>query len=149
VKCYVSYFRQQFISHLLSAGYFYRLCLLKVHMESCPFPLLQGSDLLDSYFSRLSLLKVHAESSSLPLPLLWCTQSTPPSLLHVLFSSLFIIQFFFVGHGSVCPGGYAGLSQGWQWEYHMLLICSLVGLRLPSRFGASVWQSRSPPVFSV
>jgi hypothetical protein len=33
-----------------------------------------------------------------------------------------------VGRGSVCPGGYAGLSQGWVGEYHVtigvhLLVC--------------------------
>jgi hypothetical protein len=43
-------------------------------------------------------------------PLLWCAQSTPPSLLCVLFSSLFIIQFFsfvlfcFAGWRSLYPG---------------------------------------------
>jgi hypothetical protein len=32
--------------------------------------------------------------------------------------------------------GYAGLSQGWLWEYYMQLICSPVRLHLTSRFGA-------------
>jgi hypothetical protein len=31
----------------------------------------------------------------------------------------------------------------------VLLVCSLVGLFLPSRLGAGAWQFRSPPVFSV
>jgi hypothetical protein len=93
-----------------SASYCCRLCFLNVHLESCPSLLLQ------------------------------CNQSTPLSLLHVLFCSLFIIQcFLFSGLGSVCPRGYAGLSQGWLWEYHVLLICSPVDLRLPSKFGASIW----------
>jgi hypothetical protein len=57
-----------------------------------------------------------------------------------LFSSLFIIQFcfvFFVGQGSVCPGGYAGLSRGrvCVWEYCMPFICSLVGLPNVSQAG--------------
>jgi hypothetical protein len=122
VNHYLPYFRQWVISHLLSAIYFCRLCSLKVHAESCPFPLL------------------------------WCTQSTPPSVLRVLFSSLFIIQFCLVWvflWGSVCPGGYAGLPQGWLWECSMPLICSPVGLHLPSRFGDSVWWCGRPPVFSV
>jgi hypothetical protein len=65
------------------------------------------------------------------------------------FQFLFYYSVFFVGQGSVCPGGSAGLSQGWLWKYHVLLICSPVGLHLPSRFGAGVWWSRSPPGFSV
>jgi hypothetical protein len=80
-------------------------------------------------------------------------QSAPPSWLCVFFSSLFIIQFlfiyFFVGQGLVCPGGYAGLSQGWLREYCVLLICSPVGLHLPSIFGAGIWWHGSLPGFSV
>jgi hypothetical protein len=44
-----------------------------------------------------------------------CGLKAPHPLCHVfLFSPLFIIQFFFFfqGQGSVCPGGYAVLSQG-------------------------------------
>jgi hypothetical protein len=39
-------------------------------------------------------------------PLLWCTQCTLPLLLHVLFSSLFIIElfFFFQGRGQSSQG---------------------------------------------
>jgi hypothetical protein len=37
-------------------------------------------------------------------PLLWCTQGTPPSLLCVLFSSLFIIQIFFQSRVSLPTG---------------------------------------------
>jgi hypothetical protein len=37
----------------------------------------------------------------------------------LVFSPLFIVQFFC--GGSVCPGGYAGLSQGWLGEYHVML----------------------------
>jgi hypothetical protein len=49
---------------------------------------------------RLCSLKVCVQSSSLPSPLLPCAQATPPSLLRVLYSSLFIIQnFFFCGAG--------------------------------------------------
>jgi hypothetical protein len=84
-------------------------------------------------------------------PLLPCTYSTPSPLLHVPFQFLvyYSVLFCFVGQGSVCPGGYVGLSQGWLWEYYLMLICSPVGLHFPSRFGVSIWQCRSPPVFSV
>jgi hypothetical protein len=64
----------------------------------------------------------------------------PPPRCVFLFSSLFIIHFFCFlffcrAGGSVCPGGYTGFSQGWLWEYHMLLICSLVSLRNISQAG--------------
>jgi hypothetical protein len=68
-------------------------------------------------------------------------------LAYYSFQFLAYYSVFFVGQGSVCPGGYAGLSQGWLWEHHVPPICSPVGLHLPSRFGASIWQCRSPPVF--
>jgi hypothetical protein len=59
----------------------------------------------------------------------------------VPYYSVFVFVFFWGGMG------YAGLSQGWLWEYHIPLICSPVGLRLSSRFGASIWHHGSPPVF--
>jgi hypothetical protein len=34
--------------------------------------------------------------------------------------------FLFAGWGLVCPGGYAGLAQGWLWEYRVLLIAHLL-----------------------
>jgi hypothetical protein len=37
--------------------------------------------------------------------------------------------------GSVCPGGYASLSQGWLWELCMAFICSPVGLPNVSQAG--------------
>jgi hypothetical protein len=40
--------------------------------------------------------------------------------LLVYYSTWFFL-FFFPGWGSVCPGGYADLSQGCLWEYHVLL----------------------------
>jgi hypothetical protein len=83
---------------------------------------------------------------SAPAPFL---QNSRCPALCVLFSCLFIIQGFFVGQGSVCQGGYTALSQGWLWEYWVLLICSLVDLHLSSRLGVSGWQRRNPPGFSV
>jgi hypothetical protein len=51
----------------------------------------------------------------------------------LVFSLLFIIQFFwwffsFFVLASVCPGGYAGLSQGLLGEYLMMLGTNLFGL---------------------
>jgi hypothetical protein len=82
-------------------------------------------------------------------PLYSRAQCIPPSVLHVLFfTCLFIIQvFFFVGQGLVCPGGYAGFSQGWVWKNRVSLICSPVGL--PSRLGANAWKHWSSSGFSI
>jgi hypothetical protein len=79
-------------------------------------------------------------------------QGTLPSLLlvFVFFSAACLLfSFFSPGWGSVCPGDYAGLSQGFLWKYHVPLICSPGGLCLPSRLGAGVWWHGSPPGFSV
>jgi hypothetical protein len=55
-------------------------------------------------------------------PPLFSTQGAPPSLLHVYCSYCLLLNFsFFPGWGSVCPGGYADLSQGCLWEYHVPL----------------------------
>jgi hypothetical protein len=58
-----------------------------------------------------------------------------------LFSSLFIVQFLFIyllwGRGLNCPGGYAGLSQGWLWEYHMMLCDHLFVCRMSPK---QVWS---------
>jgi hypothetical protein len=76
-----------------------------------------------------SAFPVFTESSSrdqlLVLPPFSSVLTAPRPICCVfLLSSLFIIQgffclfFFFCEVGeSVCPGGYAGLFQGWLWEY--------------------------------
>jgi hypothetical protein len=69
---------------------------------------------------------VHSEHPALP--------AVCPFQFLVYYSGV-----FFAGQGSVCPGCYAGLSQGWLWEYRVPLICSPVCLHLPSRLGAGVW----------
>jgi hypothetical protein len=117
-------FQQWLITHLLSA-------LL-------PFqPLFTESSCSD----RLLALPPFSSALTAPCPLC-CV---------LVFSSLFIqlfVLFCFVGWESVCPGGYAGLSWGWLGEYHVMLDAHLlVCWCLPSRFGACVWQGRSPPVF--
>jgi hypothetical protein len=83
-----------------------------------------------------------------PPSLLQCAQSNPPSLLHVHFSSLFIIQFFLWGVGQ-SSRGLGWFIPGELWEYCVPLIYSHVGLQLPSRFGVNVWWCGSPPIFSV
>jgi hypothetical protein len=115
VDCSLPYFKQRLITHSLSA----LLPFQSLFTESS-----SGDQLLASPpFS--SVLKA-------PHPL-WCM---------FLFSSLFIIQFCFLifffflqGEVSVCPAGYAGLSQGWLWEYCMMLICSSVSLPDVSQAG--------------
>jgi hypothetical protein len=77
-----------------------------------------------------------------PSPSLVCSEH-PALSAACPFQFLVYYSVFFVGWGSVCPEGYVCLSQGWLWEYCMLLICSPVGLHLPGRSGASI------PVFSV
>jgi hypothetical protein len=77
------------------------------------------------------------EISSLSFPFLWCALSTLPPLLHVSFQffAYYSVLGFLGGQGSVCPGGYSGLSQEWLWEYHLSLICSPVGLLDVSQAG--------------
>jgi hypothetical protein len=99
--------------------------------------------------SSLCLPKVPMEISSLPCPasLMLSEHPTPSAVCSFSVPCLlFSFVFVFVEWGSVCLGDYAGLSQGQLWEYHMPFICSPVGLHLPSRFGAGIWQCRSPPI---
>jgi hypothetical protein len=63
---YLPYFGQWLICCLLSPGYFCRLCLLIVCLESCSSPLLWWRGLSAGYFCRLCLLKV-------------CRRVAPPS----------------------------------------------------------------------
>jgi hypothetical protein len=81
---------------------------------------------------------VYWRFTSLLLPSsLVCLQHSASSAACV-FSSLFIVQFWFlflfflVGQGSVCLGGYAFLSQRWLGEYHRML-------------GAHLWVCQMSP----
>jgi hypothetical protein len=49
--------------------------------------------------------------------------SAPPSLLlvFIVLIAYYSVSLFFPGWGSVCPGGYADLAQGYPWEYHVPL----------------------------
>jgi hypothetical protein len=121
VDHYLPYFRQQLITHPLST----LLPFQSLFTESS-----QGDILLASPPSPVHLQ--HPDHSVV------CSFSVSS----LLFSYLFI---FLWGGGSVCPGGFAGLSQGWLWEYCMMLICSPVGLLNVS----SSWHlvAREPPCF--
>jgi hypothetical protein len=118
-------------------------CCMSATVTSLPLSKLSwGGSANPAFFGRLVYLQVHPPQF----------QSSGRTALFAtsFFNCLLIIQFFFfAGWGSVCPGSYADLSQGCLWEYHLPLICSPVGLCLPSRLGAGDWQHRSPPVFSV
>jgi hypothetical protein len=100
--------------------------------------------------SRLLLQALFTESScrELPLHLLCCTQSTPPSFLCVLFSSLFIIQFFFF-----CRAG-VSLSRGLCWFIPGVAVgvsCATYLLTCWCEFPKPVWSlhlaAREPSCF--
>jgi hypothetical protein len=78
--------------------------------------------------SSLCLLKVHREINSCPYPLLQCAFRIPAPLLCVSFQFFVYCSVFFWGEESVCPGGYAGLSQEWLGEYCVSLDVHLFGL---------------------
>jgi hypothetical protein len=87
VNRYLPYFRQRLITHLESA-----------HL---PF-----SALFIESSCRVQFLAPLPFSSALRAPpTLCCVSFSVPCLLSSFF-------FFFVVLGSICPGGYAGLSQG-------------------------------------
>jgi hypothetical protein len=97
--------------------------------------------------SSLCLLNVPTEISSLPLP------PSPVHLEHSAHSAvcsfsvaclLFRFFFFLRGWGSVCPGGYVGLSQGWLWNtmcylFAHLLVCWLSPKQV-WRWHLAVWE---------
>jgi hypothetical protein len=105
VDCFLPYFKLQLITRLPSAPLLFQLLFTKSS-------------------HRYQLLAPPPFSSVLTAP--------HPLCCVFLLSSLFIIQLvwflfvylFFLGWESVCPGGYAGLSQGWLWEYRMGTWCS-------------------------
>jgi hypothetical protein len=63
-------------------------------------------------------------------PLLWYAQSTLLPLLQVPFQLVIYYSdfFLFCMAGVSLPRGLCWFIPGWLWEYHMLLICSPVGL---------------------
>jgi hypothetical protein len=85
-----------------------------------------------------------------PSPL-FGAHGTTPSLLcvFIVVIAYYSVSPFFLGCGSVCPGGYAGLAQGYLWEYHVPL-SSPYCPHLPSCLGTSIWwQPGGPPGFSI
>jgi hypothetical protein len=125
-------------THLLQQA-----CLLKVHTGICSSPNLVESPSCQPLLQDLStpsllggsakptfsgrLVYSYSLHGCLILPPFSGVQVALPSLLYVLFSSLFIIQFFFFVGRSVCPGNYASLSQGCLGEY-----CMTLGAHLPN-----------------
>jgi hypothetical protein len=85
----------------------------------------------------LASLFFYSSMRDSPLPPL-ATRAPHPLCYMSFLLLLFIIQFFFLGWGSVSPGGYAELAQGCSWEYHVSLI-SPGCLLLPSRLGPGIW----------
>jgi hypothetical protein len=136
-------FKQQLICHLLSAVYYCRLCSLKFTWRAahCSSSLLQREGGVRRDTCLPATIAGFVTKSSRGEQLL----ASPPSLVHSEHTTpsaacpfqFLVYYYFFVGRGSVFPGGYAGLSQGWLWEHHVLLICSPVGLCLLKRFAVS------------
>jgi hypothetical protein len=89
------------------------------------------------------------EISSLPSLFSTALSSSYPFCYVLVFSSLFI-DHFFVGR-SVCPGGYAVLSQGWLREYSLILGAQLFGLKNVSQADLELVSGgdSSLPAFSV
>jgi hypothetical protein len=77
-----------------------------------------------------------------PAPSDACSFSVPC----LLFSFIFIIFFLWSGV-SVCPGGYAGLSQGWLWEYCVTLGAHLFVCQMSPKQVWS-WHLAVPEPFS-
>jgi hypothetical protein len=136
----------------LPAIYYCQLCLPKSHMESSslslPLSPVEGLAcwlLLQARFAKSS----HGEQLLAPPP--FSNELRSPCPLCCVWFSVHCLLFslFFAWQESICPGVYAGLSQGWLWEYPVQLICSPVGLHLPSRFGTGTWRCRITPGFSV
>jgi hypothetical protein len=112
VDCYLPYFRQRLITGLQSA----LLPFQSLFTENC-------------YGDQLLALPSFSTVLTIPHPLC-CV----PFQFLVHYS-----VFFCVGWGSVCPGGYAGLSQGWLWEYHVMFVAHLLVCRMSPK---QVWSWR-------
>jgi hypothetical protein len=93
----------------------------------------------------------HGDQFLAPLPFSGVLSASYPLCCVLVFSLLFIQFFFFFAGGSVCPGGYVGLSQGWLGEYHMMLGTHLFGLLNVSQADLefAFGSGSSPLVFSV
>jgi hypothetical protein len=99
---------------------------------------LSPTQFLSFCLSMLYSLIFHTAISSLPLsPSLVCFQQPCPLHCVLVFSSLFIVLFFFL-HGGQHSQWYASLSQGWLGEYHVILGAYLFGLLNVSQAGLEV-----------
>jgi hypothetical protein len=131
------------------------LLLSVPHLNHCckPSPLQACWEGLPNPPSAAGLLFTARESKcpslslELRVPLSLCYVSS--SVAYYTVFVVVVLVWSFGGERFSLSRGYAGLSQGWLWQYHVSLTCSPVGLHLPSRLGASTWQCGSPPGFSI
>jgi hypothetical protein len=100
-------------------------------MRHCSHPLLFGQ----AWLVHLQFLE------AFPSPVL--AQSDPPCLLPVfiVLIAYYSVSLFSPRWGSVCPGGYADLTQGCLWEYRIQLSSPCPRLPKPSGCGrlAAAW----------
>jgi hypothetical protein len=90
---------------------------------------LLGSAAAPAFSGRLVYLQF---SGRLPLPLSSALRVSTLLALCLFCCCLLFSFSFFPGWGSVCPGGYADLAQGCQWEYRMPLSSPCPHLPKPS-----------------
>jgi hypothetical protein len=110
------------------------LCLLLYHVLKVQSPCcvcFWVCTMAPAFSGQLVYLQFHEGFLSPSLPRSGCPALFATCLFcyHLLFSFS-----FFPGWGSVCPGGYADLAQGYLWEYYVLL-CSPCDPGLPKRSG--------------
>jgi hypothetical protein len=105
-----------------------------------------------SAFPAFVYWKLAWRSAPCSSPILRCTFSNSTPLLYVSFQFLVYCSAFLCVGGSVCPGEGVMLVYPWacfgNTTWCLVLTCWSAKC-LPSRFGAGIWQCRSPPVFLV
>jgi hypothetical protein len=98
------HFRQWLICRLLSVASFAGFVYWQFMWRAAPLPF-SGGEACQPATSAVSVYwKFEWRAAPCSSLLLLCSQSTLPPLLHVLFSSLFIIQFFLWGGGQSVQG---------------------------------------------
>jgi hypothetical protein len=83
----------------------------------------------------------------IPLPRSLALRAPHPLCYYLYCSYCLLLSFsFFPGWGSVCPGGYANLTQGCLWKYRVPF-SSPCGPRLPKPSGCRHLAARDPSWF--
>jgi hypothetical protein len=159
VNCYLPYFRQWLICHLLLAIYFCRLCLLKVHVESSslfPPPFSGGGACLLATFAGFVYWEFAWRAAPCSFPLLWCTQSTLPVCCVSFSVPCLLFSFFLWGRGQSVWGAMLVYPRGGCVSTtcclfaHLLLCISQADLELASgsagallvsQYKNQVWRS--------